>query len=117
MKFIVDAQLPRSLAGFLRDKDLDAIHTLDLPKGNETSDIEINQLSLAEKRVVISKDRDFYDSFTATREPFKLLQIRTGNMSNADLIGLFDKNLKTIISELQTASVVEVTRNYIVTIQ
>lgn len=77
MKFLVDAQLPRSLARFLHDKGHDAIHTLDLPAGNDTSDNEINSISISENRVVISKDGDFYDSFTATREPYKLLHIRT----------------------------------------
>ncbi len=42
MKFIIDAQLPRRLSYFLREKGFDSIHTLDLPKGNKTSDTEIN---------------------------------------------------------------------------
>jgi len=67
MKFIVDAHLPRSLAAFLCDNGFDAIHTKDLPDGNDTTDIQINALSIAESRVVISKDGDFYDSFSAKR--------------------------------------------------
>lgn len=117
MKFIVDAQLPRLLAKFLCDKGHDAVHTLDLPDGNDTTDSEINRISLSEERVVISKDGDFYDSFTARREPYKLLHVRTGNLNNAALISLFEKNLETIVAELDSGSVVDVTRNYIVTIQ
>ena len=117
MKFLVDAQLPRSLVRFLCDKGHDAIHTLDLPDSNDTIDSEITRISLAEQRVVISKDGDFYDSFSARREPYKLLHIRTGNSTNAELIGLFEKNLETIIAELGSGSVVEITRHYIVTIQ
>ncbi len=64
MKFIVDAQLPKSLARFLSERGFDAIHTLDLPGKNATDDREINRLSLEEKRIVISKDSDFYDSST-----------------------------------------------------
>lgn len=41
MKFIVDAQLPKSLAYALREKGFDAIHTSELPDGNETTDAEI----------------------------------------------------------------------------
>ncbi len=63
MKFIVDAQLPRRLARWLREKGFDAIHTLDLPARNRTVDDYINVLSIAENRVVISKDSDFYDRF------------------------------------------------------
>ncbi len=69
MKFIVDAQLPLSLVEFLRNKGFDAVHTSELSQGNETSDRDITKLSLAENRIVISKDGDFYDSFAATKEP------------------------------------------------
>jgi len=58
MKFIVDAQLPVALAGFLRDNGFDGIHTKELPNGNETLDSEINALSIAENRIVGSKDRE-----------------------------------------------------------
>lgn len=70
MKFIVDAQLPFALAAFLREKGFDAVHTKELPNGNDTTDAEINALSIAENRIVISKDGDFYDSFTDTKEPY-----------------------------------------------
>ncbi len=59
MKFIVDAQLPKSLARFLCTRGFDAIHTLDLPHRNITDELEINRLSFTEKRIVISKDLDF----------------------------------------------------------
>jgi predicted nuclease of predicted toxin-antitoxin system len=65
MKFIVDAHLPKALAFLLREKVYDAVHTTELPGGNDTTDAEINRLSLAENRIVISKDADFYDSYTA----------------------------------------------------
>lgn len=41
MKFIVDAQLPKSLSDFLNQKDLDSIHTLELPGKITTSDQQI----------------------------------------------------------------------------
>jgi|SRR5690606_5277526 len=117
MKFLVDAQLPPSLANFLRNKGHDAIHTTELSGGNETTDPEINRVSIAEQRVVVSKDGDFFDSFTFQREPYKLLHIRTGNMANNPLIDLISKNLDRIISELESSSVVELTTNYIITLQ
>ncbi len=63
MKFLVDAQLPLALASSLRSAGHDALHTSELPHGNRTTDSEINHLSLAEERVVITKDADFADSF------------------------------------------------------
>lgn len=116
MKFLVDAQLPKTLARFLRERGFDAIHTLELPDKNESDDLEINQVSLNEQRVVISKDSDFYDRYSAKQEPFKLLYLTTGNISNRDLIGLFDKNLLLIIHSLQDDSVVELNRKKVFTI-
>ncbi len=114
MRFVVDAQLPKSLAAFLREQGHDAIHTSELPKGNETTDIEINQLSLTEKRIVISKDGDFFNSFSGTKEPHKLLYVRTGNISNARLIDLFRKNIQTIVDELAEKDIVEIDQQYLI---
>ena len=117
MKFIVDAQLPKTLAYSLRDKGFDVIHTSELPDGNDTTDDEINRLSLSENRIVISKDADFYDRFTAKKEPYKLLHIKTGNIKNSQLIELFDKNSELIVKELSESSVVQISQNYIIKIQ
>lgn len=114
MKFIVDAQLPKTLAVLLREKGFDALHTSELPNGNDTTDAEINNLSLAENRIVISKDSDFYDSFSAKKEPYKLLQVKTGNIKNSQLIELFDKNIELITQNLEESSVVQISQNLIV---
>lgn len=62
MKFLVDAHLPRSLCNVLAAQGHDAIHTMNLPDGNDTKDSVINHVSLADGRVVITKDTDFYCS-------------------------------------------------------
>lgn len=116
MKFLVDAQLPKMLAGFFRERGFDGIHTLELPAKNITGDLEINQISLAEKRSVISKDSDFYDSYSAKQEPYKLLYLTTGNIRNKDLIELFDKNFLLLIHSLQNGSVIELNRTSVITI-
>lgn len=69
MKFLLDAQLPPSLKQLFTDKGYDCIHTLDLEFGNDTPDKVINQISVAEHRILISKDSDFYDSFIIKNEP------------------------------------------------
>ena len=96
MKFLVDAQLPRRLALRLSEAGHDAVHTLDLSNANRTSDSEINAISVAEQRVVITKDSDFVDSFLLQKKPWKLLLISTGNISNLELEKLFLANLTTI---------------------
>src|SRR5215475_1299063 len=96
MKFLVDAQLPRRLAALLVQAGHDAIHTLDLPLGNRTTDTVINHLSLNEQRAVVTKDADFVDSFLLRQEPWKLLLVSTGNIRNAELIALFLANIERI---------------------
>ncbi len=44
MKFLIDAQLPKKLSGFLNEKGLESIHTLDMPSRNYTTDSEIIEL-------------------------------------------------------------------------
>lgn len=117
MKFLVDAQLPKSLARLLRDLGHDAIHTLELPARNRTGDDEINQISMSNQRVVISKDSDFYDSYFGKKEPYKLLFLTCGNIRNADLLQLFRRNIATIESELSNADVVEMNRTALIVIQ
>jgi predicted nuclease of predicted toxin-antitoxin system len=117
MKFIVDAQLPKSLARFLTEQGYDTLHTLDLPLKNATGDNYINQLSIQQQRIVISKDSDFYDSFMAKQEPHKLLYLTVGNMRNSELITLFTNNLSIIIKELQHGDIIEMSKTIITTIK
>ena len=96
MKFLVDAQLPRRLAAWLSAAGFDTVHTLDLPLGNRTPDTLINDVSIDEARIVITKDSDFVDSFMLQEKPYKLLLISTGNIRNAELEALFQANFKKL---------------------
>jgi len=75
VNFLFDAQLPRRLAFCLCEQGHDAIHTLDLPRANKTPDQEINELSVRESRVVVTKDSDFVDSLILRGQPWKLLPL------------------------------------------
>ncbi len=110
MNFLVDAHLPRHLALLLKEHGYDAIHTLDLAEGNRTTDSRINELSVSEQRVVITKDADFVNSFLILKQPYKLLLVSTGNISNKELMGIFAKNLPQIISALTIYDYLELTR-------
>jgi predicted nuclease of predicted toxin-antitoxin system len=89
VNFLVDAQLPRRLAGHLRAAGHDALHTLDIPAGNRTKDRDINERSVREQRVVITKDENFVNSLLLSRRPYKLLLISIGNIGNAELEAVF----------------------------
>lgn len=58
----MDAQMPRRMVRWLAAAGCDAVHTLDLPAGNRTTDAEICEFAEREKRVVVTKDADFVDS-------------------------------------------------------
>lgn len=110
MKFVVDAQLPRRMALWLREHGHDALHTLDLPDENRTTDAEIVALAVRDSRVVVTKDADFVESFILHHRPEKLLLIATGNITNAEMETLLLPHLDTIASTFQTADFIEVTR-------
>ena len=114
MKFVVDAHLPRRLAIFLQQAGFDALHTLDLIKGNRTPDSWINQLSLTEQRVVVTKDADFVDSFWLRQEPWKLLLVSTGNIRNADLIALFQANMDQLTEGFDIFDFIEISRTNVI---
>lgn len=80
----------------MNEAGFDAVHTLDLPLGNRTSDTVINEVSIREQRVVVTKDADFVDSFVLHKKPWKLLLISTGNIHNTELEALFKANIEKL---------------------
>lgn len=114
MKLLVDAQLPRRLALTLQTEGHDALHTLDLPDANRTTDEEINRASVQDQRIVVTKDADFVNSFIVSERPYKLLLISTGNITNSDLETLFKKQLLKIEEAFQEHHFVELNRTSLI---
>lgn len=110
MKFIIDAQLPKRLSYLLNDHGHDSIHTLDLPEKNRTSDDGITDIAIRQSRVVITKDIDFLDSFLIAARPKKLIMVKTGNISNKDLIDIFSINMDMIIEMISRSNLVEINK-------
>ena len=114
MKLLIDAQLPRRLALFLQSKGHNATHTLDLANGNQTTDQEINLLSIREERIVVTKDADFVNSFTLHQQPYKLLLLSTGNINNQQLLALIEVHLSTIEQAFEEHRYVELEREHLI---
>ena len=110
MRALVDAQLPRRLAYRLRELGHDAAHTLDLPDGNRTTDLDIARVADAEERVVVTKDSDFVASRVLRGTPARLLLISTGNLPNQELEALLLPVLDEIADAFEETSFVELTR-------
>ena len=116
MKFIVDTQLPPRLAKFLIEKGFDAIHTMDFPDGHLLDDESIRKIAIADNRIIISKDSDFFNSFLIKGVPPQVLLLRFGNITNNDLISLFEAQLLTIekLFHINSAGLVEFFPNKLV---
>ena len=111
MNFLVDAQLPRRMTTWLAAAGCDAVHTLDLPNGNRTTDQEVMDTADQQQRVVVTKDADFVDSHLLHGHPAKLLLISTGNISNRDLERLVVPLIPDILREFQTNAFLELDRS------
>ena len=114
MKFLVDAQLPRRLVSRLREAGHEAIHTLDLPLGNSTPDSAINELSILEGYVVVTKDADIVNSFLLHRRPPKLLLVSTGDIRNSELESLVTSNLESIAAQFDAFDFIEINQRAII---
>jgi predicted nuclease of predicted toxin-antitoxin system len=114
MKFLVDAHLPRRLAQQFRAFGHEALHTLDLPKGNRTPDPELGELSVRDHAIVVTKDADFVNTFIVQRVPYKLLLVSTGNIKNVALEALFARHLDDITAAFESHDFVELTRTMLI---
>lgn len=114
MKFIVDAQLPLKLAAALSAAGHDAVHTMNLPDMNRSSDSFITRLADTEGRIVISKGADFVTSHILTGSPRHLLQISSGNLPNSILLPLVLSNLDRFEAAFESIVYVELTANQLI---
>ncbi len=107
MKFLVDAQLPRRLADLLAAANHDAVHTLDLPRRNQTPDDELLEICARANRILVSKDLEFADSFLLKQKPSRLLLVSTGNITNNELERLFQTHLSKIADAFESYMFIE----------
>ena len=99
------------MSQLLKQKGNDVIHTDDLKNKERTTDEEIRNISRKEKRIVVSKDLDFLNSFYLNGEPEKLLIVTTGNIKNKKLFQLFIDNIDMIEELFSEHNLVELS-NY-----
>lgn len=100
MKFLVDAQLPPILADWLRRKGYDATHALNYGNG-KLSDRELYDVALAENRILISKDEDFFHLATRPGNRCRLLWLRVGNCRTKPLLSRLENSWADIVAEFQ----------------
>jgi predicted nuclease of predicted toxin-antitoxin system len=97
--FVIDAQLPPSLAEALRAAGFDAVHVVDLGLLVAT-DRQIWQEVSLRSAVLVTKDRDFSLLRAASDDGPVILWVRTGNANNRTLITQMMHALPEIVSAI-----------------
>ncbi len=98
MKFLCDVHISIKLAKHLSNQGFECIHINTILDKWFTSDSTIAKYSDANDFTLITKDFDFKNSFLVNKTPKKLIKINLGNISNTQLIEIFDR----FISEIET---------------
>ena len=84
MKFLIDAQLPPAVAGWLREAGHDAAHVEDVGL-REAEDGPIWTHALQTAAVIVTKDEDFAARSQQMKNGPVIVWLRVGNSSNAAL--------------------------------
>lgn len=84
MKFLIDAQLPPALCGWLRERGQEAVHVFEIGMV-AAGDAEIAARAEADGAVLVSKDEDFVTLRLPDR--FAFVWLRCGNATNRALAG------------------------------
>jgi predicted nuclease of predicted toxin-antitoxin system len=109
MRFLVDAQLPPALAGWLSAHGHDGEHVFDRFPSN-VPDSVIWQHAVSTGAVIVSKDQDFVTRVLATETGPSVIWLRLGNTSRGALLSWLDAQWPTIENALKRGErLVEVT--------
>lgn len=102
MKFLIDQQLPRRLASFIRSRGHEAVHVKELSL-QASSDRVVWAAARDGGAVIISKDEDFSLIGARTGQP-QVVWVRLGNCGNEQLLARFDEEWSRIIEELEAGA-------------
>ncbi len=98
MKLLCDVHIPFKLVKLLTELGYESKHVNELPDKWFTKDQDICKYCDEHNYVVITKDKDFKDSYLIKREPKKLIKINLGNVSTSDLLSVFNEHIASIAS-------------------
>lgn len=96
MKFLCDVHISYKLTSHLIALGFEAIHVNEILNKSETKDSELCKYADENDYVIISKDADFRNSYFVKQSPKKLIKINLGNISNQELLHVFNENIGLI---------------------
>lgn len=105
MPFLIDAQLPPSLAEALRQAGYQAIHVADLGLLTAT-DRHIWDEAVKRNAVLVTKDRDFSLRRAARNDGPAIVWIRVGNTNNKTLIANILRGSPAIVDAVERGETV-----------
>lgn len=100
MKWLVDNQLPVTLAKLLREQGEDAVHVLEIGFA-QSDDTAVWQRALDEGRVVVTKDEDF-SHLLARAGAGQVVWVRLGNCRNEALLAAWRESFERLRSALSS---------------
>jgi predicted nuclease of predicted toxin-antitoxin system len=100
VRFLIDAQLPPSLAAILRASGHDAVHIFDVAPA-DTDDNAIWQLATRDGRVIATKDEDFAARCKLETGGPQVVWLRVGNCSKVELRAWLEPLLPSIVRALE----------------
>lgn len=100
MKFLIDNQLPASLAKYLCTKGHDAQHVLNIGLAS-AKDMEICQYAAEHALVIVTKDEDFSRQAIQPGAAIQVVWVRLGNCRKSILLAAFDSLLSSIVAALE----------------
>jgi len=96
MRFLCDVYISYKLTKHLISLGFDSIHVNEILDKSETKDSDLCKYADQNNYVIISKDSDFRDSYFVKQTPKRLIKINLGNISNQELINIFNDNIDVI---------------------
>ena len=96
MNFICDVHISYKIVNYLTKKGCYAAHINHLFIDSSTPDMEISDYADLHDCIVITKDRDYKESFILSGKPKKLIRLNIGNASTKQAIQLLENNWQLI---------------------
>jgi len=96
MKFLCDVHISFKLAKHVASLGFECEHVNNISEGSRTKDRDIARFVDENKLVLITKDRDFKNSFLLSQTPSRFIKINLGNLSDSVLMDVFEINIDKI---------------------
>jgi len=101
VRFLVDNQLPVHLARSLAARGHDAVHVVAV--GLDSADDQtVRKRAEMERRIVVSKDEDFFFLANRPGDAGRLLWIRIGNCRKTASMAALDHSLDAVVAAFES---------------